>query len=130
MIFLSAPLLRSYHLNSQMADFTVELILKRSKRFKGDDKLGRFLVHATQLISSEQNGICGMYLHPLSLFDIVISSFEWQKKYMNCQNPINILLFRWPSHSRAYRFLQQFNSTQGPVLYSSFRCTRPSPMVI
>lgn len=62
-----------------MADFTVELILKRSKRFRADDtdKLGSVLVHATQLISSEQNGICGMYLHSLSLFDIVISLFEW-----------------------------------------------------
>jgi hypothetical protein len=57
-----------------MADFTVEVILKRSKSFRADEteKLGSFLVSANQLISSEQEGICGMYLHSLCLLDMVI----------------------------------------------------------
>jgi hypothetical protein len=57
-----------------MADFTVDVILKRSKRFRADEteKLGNFQVSADQLISSEREGICGMYLHSLCLSDMVI----------------------------------------------------------
>jgi hypothetical protein len=45
-----------------MADFTVEVILKRPF-FRSDSKLGSFLVTATELASSEQEGtiICGAY---------------------------------------------------------------------
>jgi hypothetical protein len=44
-----------------MADFTVEAILKRTKFYKRDVKLGNFLVTASQLASSGQEGICGAH---------------------------------------------------------------------
>jgi hypothetical protein len=44
-----------------MADFTVEAILKRTEFYKRDSKLGDFLVTATQLVSSGQDGICGAH---------------------------------------------------------------------
>ena len=73
MILLPVSLHCSHYSSSQMADFIVEVILKRSKRFRVNDtdKLGSFLVYAIQLISNDQDGTCGMYLHPLSLLDIV-----------------------------------------------------------
>jgi hypothetical protein len=43
-----------------MADFTVEVILKRSF-LRSDSQLGNFLVTATELASSGQEGICGAY---------------------------------------------------------------------
>jgi hypothetical protein len=44
-----------------VADFAVEVILKRAERYIPDRKLGNFLVNAAELISGWQNGICGMY---------------------------------------------------------------------
>jgi hypothetical protein len=43
-----------------MADFAVEVVLKRPF-FRGDSKLGNFLVTATELASSGQEGICGTH---------------------------------------------------------------------
>jgi hypothetical protein len=45
-----------------MADFTVEVILKRAEWFQPDRKIGSFLINAAQLTSDGQEGVCGMYL--------------------------------------------------------------------
>jgi hypothetical protein len=43
-----------------MGDLTVEVILKRPL-FRSDIKLGNFLVTATELASTGQEGICGTH---------------------------------------------------------------------
>jgi hypothetical protein len=45
-----------------MVDITVEVILKRTERFKPDRKIGSFLVNAAKLTSDGKEGICSMYL--------------------------------------------------------------------
>jgi hypothetical protein len=44
-----------------MADVTVDVILKRAGLFKPDRTIGSFLIHAAQLTSDGEEGVCGMH---------------------------------------------------------------------